>query len=322
MTIKLYDTDAANLLIEKEYSYKQTDITELVTELDNLVGNGFYREIYFENVHIGYGNALLSNKVALHFESDLEAVEMHFLLKGKSRAVTAQFKKEVVFEGGHHNIIYADQLEGLMEWNSDEIKLLEINLDPNFFKRFLSQDDALLEAFKNVITKQNCGLISPEHNRISPKMYLLIEEILNCNRKGVFKRIFLEAKITELLLLQLEQFCDSNYINTSVSKTEIEKLQLVRDFILTNIDCSYSLLDLAHLAGTNDFTLKKGFKELFGTTVFGFWNDAKMEQASKMLFEENKTITEVSDAIGYKNPRNFSAAFKRKYGISPKEMRK
>lgn len=91
--------------------------------------------------------------------------------------------------------------------------------------------------------------------------------------------MFLEAKVIELLLLQLEQLCDEDSENATIKKYDIEKIYAVRDFILNNLTEPYSLTGLAHKVGTNEFTLKKGFKELFGTTVFGFWNDAKMEEA-------------------------------------------
>ncbi|ULT23854.1 helix-turn-helix transcriptional regulator [Sphingobacterium sp. E70] len=88
------------------------------------------------------------------------------------------------------------------------------------------------------------------------------------------------------------------------------------------MDSNNTLVNLAHLVGTNEFTLKKGFKELFGTTVFGFWNDAKMEHAKKLILDKNMTIGEVSDAIGYKNQRHFSDAFRRKFGFPPSKLKR
>lgn len=91
---------------------------------------------------------------------------------------------------------------------------------------------------------------------------------------------------------------------------------------MNNLNNACSLIELAHHVGTNEFTLKKGFKELFGTTVFGFWTDAKMNQAKLMITEQDMSISEVSDSIGYKNPRHFSAAFKRKFGVIPSQFKK
>ena len=132
--------------------------------------------------------------------------------------------------------------------------------------------------------------------------------------------MFLEAKVIELLLLQMEQFSEEPVHSITLKKKDIEKIYAVREFILKNFDASCSLIDLAHQAGTNDFILKKGFRELFGTTFFAFWNDAKMEQAKQMLTGQDMSIGEVAHISGYKNPRHFSAAFKRKFGVLPSRI--
>ncbi|WP_131799195.1 helix-turn-helix transcriptional regulator, partial [Chryseobacterium contaminans] len=122
-------------------------------------------------------------------------------------------------------------------------------------------------------------------------------------------------------LLQLEQLFKGKSSPSSLLKKDEEKIYAVRDFIVNNLDQNCSLIDLAHQVGTNEFTLKKGFKELFGTTVFNFWNDSKMEQAKKMLLEGDLNINEISELVGYKNPRHFSTAFKRKYNLIPSKIK-
>ena len=79
--------------------------------------------------------------------------------------------------------------------------------------------------------------------------------------------------------------------------------------------------NLARQAGTNEFTLKKRFKEIFGTTVFGYWNNLKMEKARHMLLHEDVPVSLVAEKTGYKNQPHFSTAFKKKYGIFPGKLK-
>ncbi|MDR7129566.1 AraC-like DNA-binding protein [Algoriphagus sp. 4150] len=326
MHLRLYDNDGDKIFFEKEYPDRflthGEGIKESITYHEQLVGSGFYKEIYFEGVHIGFGNTVLKRKILLNFESDIETIEMHFALKGKSTATTGIFDKSISFVPNRHNIIYANGICGKMQWESEEFRLCEINLTPFFFKKFLPQDHQLFETFRNTIEKGNSGLLHQDHRRISHQMYRIIDEIMGCERTGIFKRMFLEAKVIELLLLQLEQFSDDSFSHSTLKKPDVDKIYAVREFILQNLDATCSLIDLAHLVGTNDFILKKGFKELFGTTVFGFWSDAKMDQAKQLLMGENMNVGEVSQRIGYKNQRHFSAAFKRKFGILPSHFKK
>ncbi len=325
MTVRLYDENFGNMLMERDYpsSYFLHDggIQEFTTQLIPPYGNGFYHEISFTHVHITFGNIVLNKPLQLYLESDFDSVEMHFTLNGKSKAVSGNFRKTVVFDSYQHNIIYAHNMEGRMEFEGPEMYVFEINLAPEFFKKFLPEHSGLFEIFRNSIDKQNSSLLQPEHHLITHEMYQILNDIIHCNRKGTFKRIYLEAKVNELLLLQLEQFFDDRLLPSSLQKKDIEKMYAVRDYIVKNLNADSSLNDLAHLAGTNEFTLKKGFKELFGTTVFGFWNDLKMDQAKRMLLDSDLNISEISDHIGYKNPRHFSSAFKRKFNILPSQLR-
>lgn len=326
MALKLYGDDAANPLMERDHPLTGTsqypDIREFETHLDLPSGTGSYHEIYFGDIHIGYGTASLADKVLLNFETDHETVEMHFALKGRSSAASGNFSKNIDFSDCQNNIIYASGMEGTMEWESRNFELFEINLSPDFFKRFLPDDSLLFETFRNSMEKGIGCQLDPSHHKISARMYQIINEIINCDRKGMFKRMLIEAKTIELLLLQFEQAADQSQTKSALKRAEIDKIQAVKDFITANSQSDHSLIELAHYAGTNEFTLKKGFKELFGTTVFGFWNDLKMEEARKMILEKEMNISEVADAVGYKNSRHFSTAFKRKFGIIPSQLKK
>lgn len=297
-------------------------LQENTSVLKHPLGKGLYHEVYFDNVHIGYGDALLSDKILLDVFSEQETVELHFALKGENTARLQNFPQQVCFKANQHNIIYANRNCGSMEWACGAFQLFEINLSPGFFARFLPDDTALFAAFRKAIDRRASTLMHPQHKLISLPMYQLVQDIMHCQRKGIFKRMFLEAKVTELLLLQLEQYDMDRSLPAGLAAKDIEKMYAVREFIVSNLDTTCSLIDLAHRAGTNEFTLKKGFKAVFGTTVFGFWADLKMDQARKMLLEQHMNVNEVADHIGYKHARHFTTAFKKKYGILPGKLKR
>lgn len=319
MTLKL---SSQELIMEKKYPetffHDGSGIFENTIHLPDIAGNGFYKEIWFENVHIGYGNASLSNSILIDFESDFETIEMHFSLKGRSYTTPENFEKSYTFESHQHNIVYANSMSGKMLWDSKDFQIFEINLNPAFFKKFLPENQTISDRFRSAIEKKSSSFLSQNHHLISHKMHQIVYEIMNCKRTGLFKRMFLEAKVTELLLLQMEQIMEKPISNqAALKKSEIDKIYAVKEFLNNNLDATTTLTDLAHFVGTNEFTLKKGFKELFGNTVFGFWNDLKMEQAHQLLLDKKYTVGEVSGLIGYKNQRHFATAFKRKFGLSP-----
>ncbi|HAS40778.1 MAG TPA: AraC family transcriptional regulator [Microscillaceae bacterium] len=325
----LYAQDLEEIVIENKYpqNYLVDNETGIVEKQfdGNLIGiGGFFRETFLENIHIGYGNLRLKNDLELVFESDFETVEMHFLLHGDTISLDNENFHQFNFATNQSNIIYANGFCGkaLFAGKSQDILIFEINLNPAFFTKYLPEESKQLYQFLKQIDTQTTSVVSQHNYQITPQMYLIIQDIIHCNRTGLFKKMFIESKVIELLMLQLEQIISCECQICSISKKDEEKMYAVREIIRKNLDKSTTLIDLARKVGTNEFTLKKGFKEVFGTTVFGYWNDLKMQIAKQMLLNEDVTISLVAEKTGYKNPQHFTTAFKRKYGITPGKLKK
>lgn len=322
MTLHLYDKDINDLILEKKYplpASEHRNVMECTTSIDHNIGNAYYKEIYFMGVHIGYGNLALNNKTIVSFESDFETVEMHFALKGSNSTYFTNFSEEISFKPFQHNIMYANSLKGKMVWDCKGFEVFEVNLSPSFFKKYLPEDTSIFNSFRKIMDSGCSSMMKSQNHQISNEMYAIIRDIIQCNRDGIYKRMFLEAKVIELLLLQLEQLKDP-ISQTKLKKQDVEKMYAIRDHITQNMAEPCLLIDLAHQFGTNEFTLKRGFKELFGTTVFSFWNDIKMQEAKKLLLRGDLNVSEVSNMMGFKNSRHFSTSFKKHFGQSPSQI--
>ncbi|MGD1961107.1 MAG: helix-turn-helix transcriptional regulator [Fulvivirga sp.] len=326
MKTRIYGSELEELIKEVTYpdSFRtdQLHYIERRHTADHLMLEGSYQEIFFEGIHIGYGDFSLPRTTIVHFDTDMESIEMHFAIQGNARSNSKDFKQGIGFQTNQHNLIYASGFKGGIEWCSEkDMKVFEINLLPSFFDRYLPEG-GLFDIFRESIAKKRSTFLSPHNYPITPQMMTLIHQIMNCNRTGHFKRMFLESHVIELLMLQFEQISNHNCdIFCEKNKQHQEKLYAVREILSQNLSGDFSLHSLAHQVGTNEFTLKKGFKELFGTSVFGYWNQTKMQEARTLLAEGTMTVKEISARIGYKNPQHFSTAFKKHYGYTPSELR-
>jgi AraC-like DNA-binding protein len=74
---------------------------------------------------------------------------------------------------------------------------------------------------------------------------------------------------------------------------------------------------LARIVGINDCKLKAGFRHVFGTTVFGYLHDCRMERSRQLLEAGEMTVTEAAQAVGFVSRGHFAAAFKRRFGVNP-----
>ena len=80
-----------------------------------------------------------------------------------------------------------------------------------------------------------------------------------------------------------------------------------------------SLQELADEVGISLKKLKEGFKEIYGDTVFNFLFDYKMDYARRMLDTGSYNVNEVGLKVGYSTASHFIAAFKKKFGTTPKK---
>lgn len=326
MRVTVKDKDNVTLF-EGEYPSR-----ELETALYN--GNGAlqkscstlnHTEVKMEGVNILYGEVALRSPIRILAELPRPSIDMYFLLEGESKLRLQGDKKTVGITGNHHNIGYAPSCVGEFTMLGNTVhRMLEIQMSDDFFMRLIDEDCPTLSRFASNIEKQQVARIAPNNLVITPKMRSAIGEIMSSNRKGRMLHLYLEAKLLELFTMQIEQ-CEYLYGDsvpkTSLKKGDIDKLHAAKERLEHALYEPPTLLALAREVGINDFKLKKGFRELFGTTVFGYVNDIRMEQAHTMLLDENKTVTEVADALGYSEPHHFSKAFKKKYGYPPRELK-
>lgn len=170
---------------------------------------------------------------------------------------------------------------------------------------------------------QDLKINNNEIGELDSTMHSVLKEIQQCSEECPIKCIFIESKILSLIHLIFEslQIIKNKYdIGIGLSSEDIQKLRAAKIYIVENIDKSYTLIELARQVGLNDFKLKKGFRQLFGSTVFTYRHTMRMEKAKDML-QSGFQVNQVSDAIGYKHPHHFSTAFKEYFNVLPSTIK-
>ena len=280
------------------------------------------QEIVFNDVRIFYTDHKLKKRKIFHPIADFPPIQMHFLLEGKHNIESRRTVNRTGFSGNEHNLIYLPHRDLDFSYESKSAKLLGIQLTENFFYRYVNEDSRILSEFwSGVLKKSEARLAGIGNLQITPRIRAILFDIIHSKRKGYFKQLFLESKIAELLLHQLEQFEMHDEQALLQVKKDVEKLNYVKELIETDPLSDFSLHSLARKAGINDFKLKKGFKILFGSTVFDYLNNLKMEYSKHLLLDEKKSIAETSDILGYSQPQHFSAAFKKRFGYPPRQLK-
>lgn len=156
------------------------------------------------------------------------------------------------------------------------------------------------------------------------KTRTVLESLLNHNYSDSLENIFINAQ-TQMLLLYSMECMVGNREETFTCKflaneADRDKIIKAREILLEHISEPLTIRELSRKAAINECYLKKGFKEMFGTTIFDFFQSQRMEHARYLLYEKGLSVTDVSLLLGYSSISHFSTAFKKHTGLKPCEL--
>lgn len=248
---------------------------------------------------------------------------MHFGLKGDYMFTYDQLGKTFDLVGGHHNIMYSKEFEMTVQAKTLEIETFGIQFPKDVFIQFTQNANDALKRFSEAIILGKSAILTESWGTIDSPIQQVIQQIIHCKYSENLKKLFLLSKSIELLVLCADA-CEASerkketFIKT---KTDKEKIIAVRDLINERVHCPPNLSEIAHHVGLNEYKLKKGFKETFNNTIFGYLTDQRLQLAKQYLMDTQQTAAEISMQLGYATPQHFNNAFKKKFGITPFSVR-
>jgi AraC family transcriptional regulator len=147
------------------------------------------------------------------------------------------------------------------------------------------------------------------------KTRMVLEAVLNNTYTDSFENIYINAQTQMLLLYSLDCMIgekEVDVINCKFLANEADRDKIIkaREILIQHIGEPITIKELSRKVAINECYLKKGFKELFGTTIFDFYQSQRMEHARYLLYEKGLSVTEVSMLLGYSSisPVNYCCA--------------
>ena len=207
-------------------------------------------------------------------------------------------------------------------WAGDRFKMLKIQIDLDSIRRFICELNTVPKQLRALIEDENSQRFHLAVGGITSQMETTIKQICQHPYQGAIARMYLEGKVLELVAMQLAQLTTNCHRQTTLTKLnarEIDRIHDARNILLKDLDNPPSIKTLAYTVGIGDRKLQQGFKQLYGTTVFKYLHSYRLEQAQLMLREGNFSVAAVANNIGYTHLGHFAAAFKRKFGITPRD---
>ena len=206
----------------------------------------------------------------------------------------------------------------------DSVDVLSFKFSPTNLSQFVKPrrtTDTVSEDILNFKHNSSFTKIHP----LCGKTRIVLEALLNHSYTGSLENIYINAQTQMLLLYSLDCMLGEKEIDTInckflANEADREKITKAREVLIEHIGEPITIKELSRKVAINECYLKKGFKEMFGSTIFDFYQSQRMEHAKYLLYEKGLSVTEVSMMLGYSSISHFSTAFKKHTGLKPCEL--
>ncbi|HYM93891.1 MAG TPA: AraC family transcriptional regulator [Chitinophagaceae bacterium] len=206
----------------------------------------------------------------------------------------------------------------------ESVDVLSFKFSPHHLSQFIKprhSNETLSEGIMNFKHQSSFTKILP----LCGKTRIVIEGLLNHTYTGSLENIYINAQTQMLLLHTLDCMLGEKEIDVInckflANEADREKISNAREILIQHIGEPITIKELSRKVAINECYLKKGFKEMFGTTIFDFYQSQRMEHAKYLLYEKGLSVTDVSMLLGYSSISHFSTAFKKHTGLKPCEL--
>jgi AraC-like DNA-binding protein len=153
-----------------------------------------------------------------------------------------------------------------------------------------------------------------------PSLQKIVDEIVQEPVDEAFELFFQRVKAEELicrLLMELEKRDEKHLY--ALNSRDIQSLYTVKERMLEHLEIPPVIPVLAANANMSPSKLKRLFKQIFGNSIFSYYQEFRMKEAARLLTEEKLSVSDVGYQLGFTNLSHFSRVFKEHIGMKPKE---
>jgi AraC family transcriptional activator of pyochelin receptor len=237
-------------------------------------------------------------------------------LKGQSR-FSGNCGDELIFREGYTAITTLQSSIGERQYQAHKPTMqLRFALNKNWLDRYFGEDKTA-----QLLGKSDTQLLS--YQPISPQAMYAAQQLLNCNVSIETSRIFMHGQAMSLLAFELSPLSEDKRDNLMrLNQRDAAVAKSARDILLREFRSPPSVEDLSRRVGTNQCKLKQLFHHFFSNTPYGLLLEIRMTNAYQLLESTRCQVSVAADLVGYSHASNFSAAFIKHFGISPKAISK
>lgn len=251
-------------------------------------------------------------------------VQFHFKLSGEltlavSPAEAIRLSQPTLMILHHH------QGAEIREWTTPNARTrgVAVCVSPRYLQAlFESTPGAMPPKLDALLTYNDRTPIQYLRLPLCGSMFELVAKVVDNAYTGVLGVLQAEALVLQLLCLTVTSFCAIPATPLEpYTQRELSCLHAARQILMSELSTPPTIRQVARMVGINDTILKRGFKSVFGETMFNFSLRCRMERALTLLRNGRVHVSDVAQQVGYRHQTSFATAFRRHFRIRPKDVR-
>ena len=261
------------------------------------------------------------------FDLDEAPIQFGFTLVGQPRCTYEHggFRHQPhQMQPGSNGIFHLPKTAGFIERPLGQPScVVGIITTPSFLRSYFHDvRDRLPDRFQSMLegkSRRQFAWFGSSH----PLKTQAVAQLIESPFRDELRMLLLESRVLELLAMQIGEYVDQEngrFLEAAPLRPEdADRIMAARNFLIADLEHPPGLAKLAALVGINERKLKIGFRQVFGTSVYGYFREHRMQIARDTLASGDLNVSEVALTIGFQSLSHFSQAFRKRFGVSPKD---
>jgi AraC-like DNA-binding protein/beta-xylosidase len=251
------------------------------------------------------------NEYPIHWHNSLEII---FVLEGTVNVLIESGNYEVL--ANELEIINCDEAHSI--YSKEQSKVLIFHIDPTFFEKYYA-DMENIYFYTN--SSEEGAQQEEKYDVLRKYLSILACEIIQKNENFDDQ---IESVLVKLLFHLINNFHYLNYDDNELKENEVqfERYHRISKYIYNNYMNKISLQDIADQEYLSSYYLSHQLKDMAGTNFKELLNIVRVDESIKLLLDTDKTISDISEDIGFSHSRYYNKSFKTHYNCTPLQFRK
>jgi AraC-like DNA-binding protein len=168
--------------------------------------------------------------------------------------------------------------------------------------------------------KANSGSDNPLFINLTHRT--MLKELFEIKDNDPVRQIRRLSSVIHLIERSLHSFLrqEQATLPRTVKKSDLESMQHIEQILSSRLEGFPSLESLAHEVYMSTSKLKNLFKQVYGHTLYDYYNKSRLQRAKELLINGQVSIKQAGSEIGFSNLSHFAKAFRKEFGILPRDL--